>query len=133
MKAFEKKEEKSIETTRDLETVVSETEVRCLNDICRRLGEIQFSNILSLALLPEYYGGERTDKGTLKFSVSSSGYKLLASVPDGNSKSLSQQLVESGLVRLKADTNRYTIDNFYPIALEALSTRYNQHKQVTYF
>ena len=127
--------EKGIETTGDLETVVSKTEDRYLREVHRRLGEIHFSIILSLALLPEYYGGERTDKGTLKFPASSSGYKLLASVPGENSKSLSQQLVESGLVRLKADANDYTIDNFYPLALQLLSTKYNiQHKQVhTYF
>jgi hypothetical protein len=77
---------------------LSKTEDRYLSEVYRKLGEIHFSIILSLALLPEYYGGKRTDKGTLKFPASSSsGYKFLASVPGENSKSLSQQLVESGL------------------------------------
>ena len=125
---------KTIETIEDLEKVVSKTESEYMNEIQKRLGKMPISIILSLALLPEYYGGKRAENNTLEFPDSSLGYKLLSSVPHQHSKSISQELLESGLVRIQVKKDNYIIDSFYPIALKILSTKYKmQHIQVYYY
>ena len=125
---------KTIETIEDLEKVVSKTESEYMNEIQKRIGKMPISIILSLALLLEYYGGKRAENNTLEFPDSSLGYKLLSSIPHQHSKSISQELLESGLVRIQVKKDNYTIDSFYPIALEILSTKYKmQHIQVYYY